>query len=104
MKLTNALNSCFGFSLNQLENSNMWKGPDTVIGREQIIVKHGGMQITVHVCRLQHAKDLEIDHPNKELESDNTIDNNKEIFKICDDSDLNMNNNKETNIASDSSQ
>ena len=84
------------------ENSNMWKGPDTVIGREQIIVKHRGTQIRVHVCRLQHAKDLEIDHPNKKLESDDTIDNNKEIFKIYDDSDLNMINNIETNILSDS--
>ena len=35
--------------------SNQWKGPGTVIGKEnkQVIVKHGGQHIRVHPCRLQ---------------------------------------------------
>ena len=34
--------------------SNEWKGPAVVIGRDgkQLIVRHGGMVIRVHVCRL----------------------------------------------------
>ena len=34
------------------ENSNLWKGPHTVIGREnkQILVKYGETYLRVHVC------------------------------------------------------
>ena len=36
-------------------DSNQWKGPGTVIGKEnkQVIVKHGGQIIRVHPCKLQ---------------------------------------------------
>ena len=36
-------------------DSNQWKGPGTVLGKEnkQVIVKHGGQHIRVHPCRLQ---------------------------------------------------
>ena len=52
---------------------------------------------------MTHAKDLQIDHPDEELGNDNSTDNNnKEIFEIYDDSDLNGNKNKETNLVSDS--
>ena len=35
-------------------NSNEWKGPGTVIGRDgkQVLVKHGSIYVRVHVCRL----------------------------------------------------
>ena len=35
-------------------NSNEWKGPGTVIGQdgEQVLVKHGGSYVRVHLCRL----------------------------------------------------
>ena len=52
---------------------------------------------------ITHAKDLKIDHPNKKLGNDKNIDdNNKDIYEIYDDSDLNVDNNKETNVVSDS--
>ena len=51
---------------------------------------------------ITHGKDLQIDHPNEKLGNDNNIDDNNEgIFEIYDDSDLNMNNNKDTNLVSD---
>ena len=42
------------------ENSNLWKGPGTVIGRENkhILVKYGGAYLRVHACQLKHAKDV----------------------------------------------
>ena len=48
------------------ENFNMWEGPGTIIDREnkQITLNHGGTQIRVYACQLQHAKDLQIDHAN----------------------------------------
>ena len=35
-------------------NSNEWKGPGTVIGQDgqQVLVKHGGSCVRVHLCRL----------------------------------------------------
>ena len=40
------------------ENSNLWKGPVTVIGWEnkQILVKYAGMYLRLHACQLQHVK------------------------------------------------
>ena len=52
---------------------------------------------------ITHGKDLQIDHPNEKLGNDNhTDDNNEAIFEIYDDCDLNVNNNKDTNLVSDS--
>ena len=52
---------------------------------------------------ITHTKDLQIDHPNEKLGNDKNIDdNNKDIYEIYDDSDLNVDNNKETNVVSDS--
>ena len=37
------------------KSSDKWKGPETVIGKEnkQILIKHGGYYIRVHPCSLQ---------------------------------------------------
>ena len=36
------------------QNDDAWKGPGTVIGQEgnQILVKHGSVNIRIHPCRL----------------------------------------------------
>ena len=56
-------------------NSNCWKGPGTVIGRDgqQILVKQSSNYVRVHPCNLQHIKESEI--TNVEL---NVINQNPE--------------------------
>ena len=41
---------------NQQNDSYKWKGPGTVLSQEeqQILVKHGGVYVMVHPCRLLH--------------------------------------------------
>ena len=53
-------------------DSNQWKGPRTVIGKEnkQVIVKHGGQHIRVHPCCLQLR--------NKQQNIDNIRDDSKD--------------------------
>ena len=43
-------------------DSSKWKGPGTVIGQEgqQILVKHGGVYVRVHPCRLLHKVTPEV--------------------------------------------
>ena len=38
-------------------NSDKWRGPGKVIGRDgkQVLVKHGGVYVRVHICRLQYS-------------------------------------------------
>ena len=38
-------------------DDDRWRGPGVVIGRDgkQVLVRHGGTYVRVHVCRLQHA-------------------------------------------------
>ena len=38
-------------------DDNRWRGPGVVIGRDgkQILVRHGGVYVRVHICRLQRA-------------------------------------------------
>ena len=52
-------------------DSNQWKGPGTVIGKEnkQVIVKHGSQHIRVHPCRLQ----LRNKHQNMDNIDDETV-------------------------------
>ena len=58
------------------EDSNKWKGPGKVIDKEdkQILVKHGGYYIRVHLCSLQLVANIE---PNK---SEGTPGNNAGEF------------------------
>jgi hypothetical protein len=37
-------------------NSDMWHGPGVVIGKDgrQVLLRHGGIYVRVHACRLQH--------------------------------------------------
>ena len=39
-------------------DSNVWRGPGVVIGRDgkQVLVKHGGVYIRVNVCRLMSSQ------------------------------------------------
>ncbi|KAK3875456.1 hypothetical protein Pcinc_019668 [Petrolisthes cinctipes] len=41
-------------------DSHEWHGPGVVIGRDdkQILVRHGGVYVRVHVCRLAHAPEI----------------------------------------------
>lgn len=36
-------------------DNDQWRGPETVIGRDgkQVLVRHGGVYVRVHICRLQ---------------------------------------------------
>ena len=38
-------------------NCDQWRGPGIVIGRDgkQVLVRHGGIYVRVHTCRLQHS-------------------------------------------------
>ena len=40
-------------------DSDCWHGPGVVIGKDgkQVLVRHGGIYVRVHTCRLQHAND-----------------------------------------------
>ena len=40
-------------------NSQQWKGPATVLGQDgqQVLVKHGGVYVRVHPCRLRFTKE-----------------------------------------------
>ena len=53
-------------------DSRRWKGPGTVIGQEgqQVLVKHGGVYIRVHPCRLTLEKQTVVgfDDTVKEME------------------------------------
>ena len=78
------------------ENSNLWKGPHTVIGREnkQILVKYGETYLRVHACWLQHAKDVKT-LPECEIEDGKDQTNittaeisKNETFKIYNESGL----------------
>ena len=57
--------------------SDKWRGPARVIGRDgkQVIVRHGGMVIRVHACRMQHGNLSEKDDVrSKNDDSDHVID------------------------------
>ena len=81
----------------------MWKGPSTAIAREQkqIIVKHRRTSIRVHAWRLHMVKIYKLIIQMKNWEMIITLMITT-IFEIYDDSDLNVNNNKDTNLVSDS--
>ena len=50
-------------------DSNQWKGPAKVLRHEykQILVKHGGVYIRVHACRLQHTQNSQMTSTKKIL-------------------------------------
>ena len=84
-------------------DSNLWKGPETVLGREnkQILVKHDGVYIRIHACRLLHAQNSQMTSTEENFESKNSGNEpNKsephDIFDdpldIFDDSDIEINN------------
>ena len=77
-------------------DSNQWKGPGTVLGHEnkQILVKHGGVYIRVHACRLQHAQNSQMTSAKENIESQNSgiVENKKEPLDISGDSDIEINN------------
>ena len=60
------------------DDSKEWRGPGVVIGRDgkQILVRHGGTYVRVHVCRLAKVPILSssVDEPtqNPEVSSENT--------------------------------
>ncbi len=56
-------------------DSDKWKGPATVIGKEkhQIFIKHGGVYVRVNPCHLTHAT-----NENKEAQNPSQPDNCKE--------------------------
>jgi len=57
-------------------DSHKWHGPGIVIGRDgkQVLVKHGGVYVRVHSCRLNRAPDTAFkraeQHPSQEEDSD----------------------------------
>ena len=55
-------------------DSNQWKGPGTIIGKEnkQVIVKHGGEHMRFYPCRLK----LRNKHQNIDNIKDDSKDNN----------------------------
>ena len=73
--------------LNKHKDSNKWKGPGKIIGKEdkQILLKHGGYYIRVHPCSLQLAASI---RPKK---SEVAPGNNVEEF--VDGTEKNSNNN-----------
>ena len=77
-------------------DSNQCKGPGTVLGREnkQILVKHGGVYIRVHGCRLLDAQNSQMTsmEENIECESSGDAENKNEALDIYDDSDIEINN------------
>ena len=77
-------------------DSNQWKGPGTVSGREnkQILVKHGVVYIRAHACRLQHVQNSQMTSTKENIESENSgnVENKNELLDIYDDSDIEINN------------
>ena len=76
------------------ENSNLWKGPGTLIGWEnkEILFKYGWTCLRVHACRLQHAKDVktlpgcEIDNEKNQTNITTAKISKNETFEIYDES------------------
>ena len=56
-------------------DSPCWRGPGVVIGRDgkQVLVRHGGIYVRVHTCRLQKAS------TNGKLEDESGVENNTEL-------------------------
>ena len=77
-------------------DSNQWKGPETVLGREnkQVLVKHDGVYIRIHGCRLVHAQNSQMTSTEENIESKNSgnVESKNEPLDIFDDSDIEINN------------
>ena len=77
-------------------DSNQWKGPGTVLGFEnkQILVRHFGVYIRVHACRLQHAQNSQLTSAKENIEFENSgnVENKNEPLDIYNDSDMKINN------------
>ena len=77
-------------------DSNQWKGPETVLGREnkQVLVKHDGVYIRIHACRLLHAQNSQMTSTEENIESKNSgnVESKNEPLDIFDDSDIEINN------------
>ena len=60
-------------------NEDKWCGPGTVIGRDgkQVLVKHGGTYIRAHTCRLQHAKEENVE--GNDIECGNDFPSDRQI-------------------------
>ena len=73
------------------EREDKWRGPGTVIGRDgkQVLVKHGGVYVRVHLCRLQYEKGKKVfleEEPVKEI----SVQEKVEEFDFDDDDDISM--------------
>ena len=66
---------------NKRKSLDKWKGPGTVIGKEnkQILVKHGGYYIRVHPCNLQLISKNSVYIPEPFEKNKNPDDSNKNI-------------------------
>ena len=108
------------------KGSHKWKGPGKVIGKEkkQILVKHGGYYIRVHLCSLQKISTNNVDIPEPSEKNNNPDDTNKNIdeqlvemncsitsddesefypsSKECDTENLPVNENNDASILTDS--
>ena len=72
-------------------DSKSWKGPGVVLGQEgqQVLVKHGGVYIRVHPCRLSLAKETFVGGPSSEIPAslDEPKAERKQTFVDSDESD-----------------
>ena len=77
-------------------DSDQWKDPRTVLGQQnkQILVKHGGVYIRVHACRLQQAQNSKMTSTKENIESEHSgnVETKNEPLNIYDDSDIEINN------------
>ena len=66
----------------------MWHGPARILGRDgqMYLLKHGGMYIRVHPCRLEHME--EVDTPSNENPSSvSSVRNTVNVIHSEDDSE-----------------